>query len=565
MRAAAMRLVQRGPVERDRAPCVGDLAQHGEPHARVFAALVVVRRGRDERVRRTVRAPPVARMERAARQTEIAGIGADFVARQQPSIAVVRRILDALRGERRRELRERDARRMPARRIGTRRARARQAEPLRDAFERDAIGRIDGRAGARIRLREHAAIVGREFVVGRIHAVHAQVHREFAEHAMDRDPADVACRGRRARDVVQLARDARMFAGELAQQHAALAVDRFLRERARRARHGRPVRAERFRAGRIVQQRGDVVHEVVAGRAVDRPVGAQRFAGREDLLDVDRRRRVALRGEARMQPPAVRARIGEPVDVIDAYAVDESRRMEPQRQRMDRVEHRVVLDAYAGQRRDVEEAPPVELVGGRAPPREPVVLPFEHMVQARARARTARIGAVQHRVERMRAVRGRVRTQRRMRGGDARTAARGRGIEAFGERVQVRAVRDTQDFRIGRDRDRQLPSRAGDREAPGRRVDAERDVAGGERVAVRRAEAGQQHLAVERRVGRMPVDVEIARIRARGAPLEHVVPPAVRRAAHTHVVRHDVDDHAQPARAAPRRAARSPLRRRVPG
>ena len=197
------------------------------------------------------------------------------------------------------------------------------------------------------------------------------------------------------------------------------------------------MRGERRGAGRIVQQRADIVHEVVAGRALDGPVGAQRFAGREDLLDDDVRPRVALRGQPLMQPPAIRARIGEAVDVIDAQAVDVAGRMKPQRQRMDGIEHRIVVDADGRERRDVEEAPPVQLVGGRAPPREPVVLAFEQPVQAGTRARAARIGAAQHRVERVRAVRGRVIAQRRMRGGQSRAVARRRGVEALGERVQV--------------------------------------------------------------------------------------------------------------------------------
>lgn len=58
------------------------------------------------------------------------------------------------------------------------------------------------------------------------------------------------------------------------------------------------------------------------------------------------------------------------------------------------------------------------------------------------------------------------------------------------------------------------------------------------------AEEGEQHLVLQRRVHRVPVDVEVPRERRRLTMLQHIEPPPVVVAAHRHVVRHDVDDQA---------------------
>ncbi len=193
-----------------------------------------------------------------------------------------------------------------------------------------------------------------------------------------------------------------------------------------------------------------------------------------------------------------------------------------------------------------KKAAPVDFVGGGAPPRQAVMLLLEQAVQHLARARDARIEAVQHRVERARPARGGVVAQRRVRRVEACVVRRPRArrVEALGERVQIASVRRAQDVRIRADLHGQRAARACDREPPVRGVRAQRDVARGERLAVGAAEAGQQHLALQRGVARVPVDVEMPREAAARAPFEHVVPPAVGRAAHAHVVRHDVDDRA---------------------
>ena len=60
---------------------------------------------------------------------------------------------------------------------------------------------------------------------------------------------------------------------------------------------------------------------------------------------------------------------------------------QPLDQPVDRLEGAGVLDAQAGQRVDVEEAPVVDVAGGKPPVAELVVLAFEQMVQRQRRAR----------------------------------------------------------------------------------------------------------------------------------------------------------------------------------
>ena len=89
-------------------------------------------------------------------------------------------------------------------------------------------------------------------------------------------------------------------------------------------------------------------HELVARRAVHRPVRGQRLVRREDLLDDDRESRPAHRRLARVhrcaQPLEIAPRLEQPVDVVDAQAVHQAVRHELQHRPVRRVEHLGVLD-----------------------------------------------------------------------------------------------------------------------------------------------------------------------------------------------------------------------------
>ena len=128
-----------------------------------------------------------------------------------------------------------------------------------------------------------------------------------------------------------------------------LRLVRDLRERARLARRLRVPARQRLLAGRIDEERRHVVRELVAGRALDRPV-AQPLARLEDLLDPD------VLDAFVAQPLEVAARVGEPVGVVDAQPVDEPLAHELEHLVLRQLEDLGVLDAHAGELVDREEA-----------------------------------------------------------------------------------------------------------------------------------------------------------------------------------------------------------------
>jgi len=122
-------------------------------------------------------------------------------------------------------------------------------------------------------------------------------------------------------------------------------------------------------AARVDEEPGDVVEEVVAGRAGDLPVGRQRFVEREDLLreHVDRPPIAGLAAGETLQVFEVARGIEQAVGVVDTHAPHEAVRDQLLQQGVDGVEDDGVFDTDAGKRVDVEEAPVVDLVGRGAP------------------------------------------------------------------------------------------------------------------------------------------------------------------------------------------------------
>ena len=99
----------------------------------------------------------------------------------------------------------------------------------------------------------------------------------------------------------------------------------FLRpEIGRATAEGCPRRRKGGLAMRLVLQRADLIHEVVAGRAVTAPVGRQRFAAHQDLFDHEIRSRRHRGIETPAQLTTVACGIVQPVDVVDAHAVDQA-------------------------------------------------------------------------------------------------------------------------------------------------------------------------------------------------------------------------------------------------
>ena len=293
------------PAAHVRLPLARHRRQRADPRAHVAGALGVVRLGDEQVAREALRALGVGGVEVRDGDPEAARVAADVVEREQAAVAVEGGVLDALGHDRRRGLLE-----------------ARD-ERLRGA--RDPRGQP--------RLLEHLDVLGRG-LAGDVGAVDGQ-RGERLRHALDARPL--------AREPLGLGRERRPRLLELG-------LVRVGGERPRVAGDLLPQRGQRRLARRVDEQRRDVVEELVADRAVDRP-GAQLLAGVDDLLDPDVTHAVVA------QPPQVAGRVGEPVRMVDPQAVDDAGADERERQRVRLLEHRRVLLAHGGEVVDVEEAP----------------------------------------------------------------------------------------------------------------------------------------------------------------------------------------------------------------
>ena len=138
--------------------------------------------------------------------------------------------------------------------------------------------------------------------------------------------------------------------------------------------HGRaaePVleRGQRCLAGRVGEQPVDERERVVAGGAVGRPVGGQVLARLEDLLD----EHVGAAGEGG-EVVEVALGVAQAVGVVDPQPVDEALVEPPLDLDVGLGEDLGVLDAHGGEGVDGEEAAVVEVLVGRAPVDQLVVL-----------------------------------------------------------------------------------------------------------------------------------------------------------------------------------------------
>ena len=187
-------------------------------------------------------------------------------------------------------------------------------------------------------------------------------------------------------------------------RHLELRLVRHLRERPPLSGQLRVELGQRLLARRVDEQRGGVVRELVAGRALHRPVRAQRLARLEDLLHPDPVDAVPA------EALEVLARVGEPVRMVDPQAVDEAVADELQHLAVRLLEDRRILDAHARELADVEEAavparvrvpveePRAEL---RVAPEAVLLLGGRHVVRddVEDRAEAVRVGRLAERAQ----------------------------------------------------------------------------------------------------------------------------------------------------------------------
>ena len=327
------RLAQHGP--RQRGPLVRYPGQRGKSRAYIRRALGVVGGEREHRVRPVLGAQRVGLVELLRGDAEPRRVPADVVEREQARVAVEGGVLDALGHHRRGGLLE-----------------------ARDELRRRVEQPLDPR------LAQHGAVL----VAHHPGAEVGPVHREGAEGLGDVgrgvgpqpvEPLDLA--GERPARLLELGLpgDGAEFpplAGQLGVEPGQQA----------------------FRRG-IDEQRADVVEELIAGRAGHGPVGAQLFAGVEDLLHPH------APGAAIAQPLEVAERVGEPVGVIDAQPL----RAELEHLGVRRREDLGVLLSHPRQVVDVEE--PAVQPGRRIDVEEP---------RAQLRVAPERVGVVRGHVVR---------------------------------------------------------------------------------------------------------------------------------------------------------------------
>ena len=133
----------------------------------------------------------------------------------------------------------------------------------------------------------------------------------------------------------------------------------------------------------IVLQQRHLVHELVAGTAVHRPLLRQLFASAEDLLHEDGEGRAATQlPDASSQAAAIGARVGQTVDMVDAQAIDQATLDQLEDLGVSLLEHLAVLDAQRPQFVDIEKAPPVDVIRCGTPTGHAVMLAFEQRMQA---------------------------------------------------------------------------------------------------------------------------------------------------------------------------------------
>src|SRR4029079_5013573 len=162
----------------------------------------------------------------------------------------------------------------------------------------------------------------------------------------------------------------RRFAG------AGLVVERCLAQPSRRA-----VRLlDRLVAGRVDEDVFQPIQELVTRRSLHRPIAGQALAERQDLLYEDGN----ILTDCGAKTLEIFSRVGQPVDVVDADAVDQSGRDQLQCQRMRLTKNLFVLDAYTDEIVDIKKATIADLSSAQpaAPRHEPVVLQVQQRLEA---------------------------------------------------------------------------------------------------------------------------------------------------------------------------------------
>ncbi len=324
----------------------------------------------------------------------------------------------------------------------------------------------------------------------------------------------------------------------------------------------------------VHQHRVGLVRKLVPGGAVHRPVGPQMLIEREDLFhhEVESALRVVRQAQHlcvfRLQIVQVLARVVEAIHVVDPQPLHRATLDELKGELVRGLEHFRQFHANRRERVDIEKAPVIDLFARHAPVAEAIILRAQERVERLHRLPVARHLHLRHRLADRQAKRLQFFRQRAQPALDdellARAhrglvaVARGGGRQMFDRRddaleFELFLLRDASAHQRVRALEHRLEAARIDRQHRLPIVDGKNavdelqlEVALIEDSPVLVAEDGEQHLVRELALERAPIDVEIRRVNRRLAVLEHVHPPGVAHIGDAHVVRHHVDDQAQP-------------------
>jgi hypothetical protein len=230
------------------------------------------------------------------------------------------------------------------------------------------------------------------------------------------------------------------------------------------------------------------------------------------------------------------------------------------------VEYGLVLHAQRRQVVDIEEATVVDVVGCNPPVGQPEGLRLEQLMQrieAHGIAGSAR-QAADRLVERggHPGVRGGELGQRPLvrflvaialgnllRGGAAPVRQRAeQAAQLLQLRIALQRQHGIEDARVGARIERQAMFVIMDREGAERALELQLELAALEHGSVGLRQHRHQHLVGERRIHRIPVDVEIVRVDGGLPALEDIHPPRIVGSHDTNVIRHDIEDMAHGVR-----------------
>ena len=228
----ALAAIQPRPAREMAFPQLGNLAEHCDARTHVFAALRVVRRRREHRVRPQSGALRIRLVQRRRRHAVPAGIVADLVQTDQPVVAIHRRVLDAFRGDRRSDLLELHRELQHRAPHGIRTAFAALAEQhVAQEVEHAQLG-----AGAALARDVHgpvhdAPVLVADAAMRDIRAIDREARNHFANGLANRRAREIGRAPVQLRDAIQLRREHFDLGSERRAHHQPLAVVRDLLER----------------------------------------------------------------------------------------------------------------------------------------------------------------------------------------------------------------------------------------------------------------------------------------------------------------------------------------------